>query len=123
MTDEPRWPEWMDLPTLPRYIGSKPSTVRTLLKHGAIPRPSRWGNIALWNRRAVDGRLMMGGPEPPEQFSNSIAAATITEGVRRMREEDKEFNMRHYRSVFDLPDSPANIRRRRRRMTVAGKRR
>lgn len=59
----PQWPEWMDLPTLAAYIGKKPSAIRTLLKHGAIPRPSRWGNITLWSRQAVDRRLMRGEPD------------------------------------------------------------
>jgi hypothetical protein len=33
MADQPRWPEWMDQKVLAAYIGKKPSTVRTLMKH------------------------------------------------------------------------------------------
>ena len=78
MPQEPRWPAWTDQKLLAAYIGKKPSTVRTLMKHGALPSPSRWGKIVLWNRQAVDRRLMMGGAEPSPQFSNTIPAAMIT---------------------------------------------
>jgi hypothetical protein len=114
MADEPRWPEWMDQKTLAAYIGKKPSTIRTLMKHGALPRPSRWGSIVLWNRKAVDMRLMMGGPEPPPHLSHTMAAATLIERVRREREED----CKPYVSIFDQPNGSnvgAALRRKRRR--------
>ena len=64
------------------------------MKHGAIPRPSKWGNITLWNRRVVDRWLMRGGEnEAPE----AVTPEQIRESVRRMREEDRK----PYKSIFD----------------------
>jgi predicted DNA-binding transcriptional regulator AlpA len=54
MPGEPHWPEWMDQKVLAAYIGKKSSTVRTLMKHGALPRPSRWGNTSCGiDRRSI----------------------------------------------------------------------
>jgi hypothetical protein len=110
MTDEPRWPEWMDQKVLAAYIGKKPSAIRTLMKHGALPRPSRWGNIVLWNRRVVDRRLMMGGEDSLAEAAHGEA---IRENVRRAREEAR----RPYRSIFDQADG-TNVRIRRRRQRI-----
>lgn len=130
MTEAPRWPEWMDQKVLAEYIGKKPSVVRRLMKHGALPRPSRWGKIVLWNRQAVDRRLMMGGEDTlaeaapgitPEQIRESVRRAreedrkpyvprrnvpphcpgSITERVRRELRETKDFDLKNYKSIFD----------------------
>lgn len=110
MADQPRWPEWMDQKTLAAYIGKKPSTIRTLMKHGALPRPSRWGNTILWNRQVVDRFLMRGNIEEQEPSEDVISLA---ERMRRAREEARK----PYVSIFDQPNGSnvAAARRRKRR--------
>ena len=87
-TPLPYPPPWMDAKTLAQHLSVKPSTIRTLMKHGGLPRPKIVGRIALWNWEVVNRWLLRTTvdetPELPE-VREAITGEQIRESVRRER--------------------------------------
>jgi predicted DNA-binding transcriptional regulator AlpA len=73
----------MDAKTLAQHLSVKPSTIRTLMKHGALPRPKQVGKIALWNWQVVNRWLMRG--DGSETTAAEVTADVLAKRARRIR--------------------------------------
>lgn len=77
----------MPMDVLAAHLGVKKSTIRTMMKHGGLPRPKQIGNITLWNWDAVNRWLLRGDDQDnqPEKVSDELLATRAKDIRKSMR--------------------------------------